>query len=154
MKKTILLTQFELSSKISKWFFFIMGISNSLNGINDLMRPQLSNGQIALGVFLVAGGILLMIPAFILFFPSSTLAPKCIIDEDVIKIKEDIHKKWKSVHWKNVKEITFKSFAIDFLLTDNSSQNILLRTNGETSIEIKKSLRAVAETKSIPIIGG
>ena len=102
MKKTILLTQFELSSKISKWFFFIMGISNSLNGINDLMRPQLSNGQIALGVFLVAGGILLMIPAFILFFPSSTLAPKCIIDEDVIKIKEDIHKKWKSVYWKNV----------------------------------------------------
>jgi hypothetical protein len=153
-KRTILLTQFDLSRNVTKWLFFIMGVSNLMNGISGLMRPQLSTGQIVLGSFVVATGILLMIPAFILFFPSSNLAPKCIIDEDVIKIKEDIHKKWKSIYWKNVKEITFKSFAIDFVLNDNSSENILLRTDGETSIEIKKSLRAIAETKSIPIIGG
>lgn len=154
MKKTILLTQNGLSEKVSKWLFVIVGISNSINGIGYLIDTPLTNWGLRLGVFLLASGILIAILGLIVFNPTNVLAPKFVIDENGIQIRGTLHVKTKTINWNDIKEITYKSFELDFLLNDNSSKLIILRTNGETSVEIKKSIREIADKKSINIIGG
>lgn len=154
MKKTILLTQNGLSEKVSKWLFVIVGISNSINGIGYLIDTPLANWGLRLGVFLLASGILIAILGLIVFNPTNVLAPKFVIDENGIQIRGTLHVKTKTINWNDIKEITYKSFELDFLLNDNSSKLIILRTNGETSVEIKKSIREIADKKSINIIGG
>ena len=154
MKKTILLTQNGLSEKVSKWLFVIVGISNSVNGIGYLIDTPLTNWGLRLGVFLLASGILIAILGLIVFNPTNVLAPKFVIDENGIQIRGTLHVKTKTINWNDIKEITYKSVELDFLLNDNSSKLIILRTNGETSVEIKKSIREIADKKSINIIGG
>ncbi len=154
MKKTILLTQNGLSRTVSKWLFIILGFSNSINGIRNLAETPLTNWGLWLGILLLASGSLMATLGIILFNPTNIFAPKFIIDDNEIQIREDVHVKTKRIIWSDIKEITYKSFALDFLLNDNTSKLILLRTNGETSIEIKKSLREIADKKSINIIGG
>ena len=61
--------------------------------------------------------------------------------------------KTRQVNWKDIKEITFKSFELDTLRTDNSNELIMLKTNAQTSIEVKKLLREIADRKSVMIVG-
>jgi hypothetical protein len=153
MKKTILLTQNGLSGTVSKWLFVILGLSNSINGVKNLTETPLTNWGLGLGILLLASGLLMATLGLILFNPTNMFAPKFIIDDNEIQIREDVHVKTKTINWNDVKEITYKSFALDFLLSDNSIKLIILRTNGETSVEIKKSIREIADKKSINIIG-
>ena len=60
----------------------------------------------------------------------------------------------KQIKWSDIKEIEFKNYAIEFLFNNLKSQLIILRTNAETSIEIKKLVREIATQKSINIVGG
>lgn len=153
MRKMIPLTQVGFSNNISKWLFLLMGVSNCSQGIERLVTIQNTQGKVGFAIFMIATGILMMIPTFVLFFPSSSLAPKCIIDEKAISIKEDVHKRWKTINWTEIKQLTYKSFVIEFLLNNNQEEYFHLRTNAETSIEIKKAIREIANQKSIPIIG-
>jgi hypothetical protein len=154
MKKTILLTQNGLSTTVSKWLFVILGISNSINGIHNLTETPLTNWGLGLGILLLSSGLLMAVLGLILFNPRNTFAPKFVIDDNEIQIREDVHTKTKTIHWSEIKEITYKSFALDFQLNDDSNKLIILRTNGETTVEIKKSLREIANRKSINVIGG
>jgi len=154
MKKTILLTQNGLSGTVSKWLFVILGLSNSINGVRNLTETPLTNWGLGLGILLLASGLLMATLGLILFNPTNMFAPKFVIDDNQIQIREDVHVKTKTINWNDIKEITYKSFALDFLLNDNSNKLIILRTNGETSVEIKKSIREIADKKSINIIGG
>jgi len=76
------------------------------------------------------------------------------VDENGILIKEDIHKGQRRIDWGNVKEITYKSFELNFLLNDNNIEKVSLHTNGDISIEIKKTIRQFADDRQIRIIGG
>ncbi|HEY9046311.1 MAG TPA: hypothetical protein VIN08_10465 [Ohtaekwangia sp.] len=152
MKKTILLTQNGLRRTVSKWLFIILGLSNSINGVRNLTETPLTNW--GLGILLLTSGLLIATLGLILFNPTNMFAPKFVIDDNEIQIREDVHVKTKAINWKDIKEITYKSFALDFLLNDNSNKLIILRTTGETSVEIKKSIREIADKKSISITGG
>ncbi len=154
MKKTILLTQNGLGGTVSKWLFVIVGFSNSINGARNLTETPLTNWGLGLGILLVASGLLMVTLGLILFNPTNMFAPKFVIDDNEIQIREDVHVKTKTIKWNDMKEITYKSFALDFLLNDNSNKLVILRTNGDTSVEIKKSIREIADKKSINIIGG
>ncbi len=114
----------------------------------------MTNWGLGLGILLLASGLLMATLGFILFNPTNVFAPKFVIDDDEIQIREDVHLKTKTINWHDIKEITYKSFALDFLLNDNSNKLIILRTDGERSVEIKKSIREIADKKSINIIGG
>jgi hypothetical protein len=152
MKKTILLTQHGLlGSNISRWVITICGLLYSLIGIGNLIEtPRIGWGSISM----ISIGLLQAIFGFILLDAKSMFAPKFIIDENEIRIREAIHKSTKSIIWSDIKEITYESFALDFLLNDGKNKVLNLQTNAETSIEIKKCIREIAEKKSINIIGG
>lgn len=154
MQKTILLTQNGLNRTVSKWLFVIVGLSNSINGVRNLTETPLTNWGLGLGILLLLSGLLMAILGLILFNPRNMFAPKVVIDEDRIQVREEVHVKTKTMNWGDIKEITYGPFSLDFLFKDNTSQLVILRTDGVTSVEIKKSIRDFAERKSIEVIGG
>ena len=156
MIKTILLTQNPngLSKTVSKWLFIVLGLFSALRGIGDLTIPSLTNWNIFLGLLLLLSGLLMLTLGFILFNPTNKFAPKVVIDEDEITIREDVFKRTKLIKWSDIKLIEFKSYALDFSFIDNKSQLFILPTTAETSMEVKKSLREVADRKLINIKGG
>lgn len=148
MKKII-----ELTPKWTKWVFIINGAINSAIGINQLLQSDsISNWGSILGVILLIGGLLMIIYGVILFYPTNKLTPKVQLDESGILITEGIHKKQRKIDWANIKEITYKSFELNFLLNDRSIEIVNLQTTGETSIEIKRTLRQFANDRQIEIV--
>ena len=151
MKKTI-----ELTPKSTKWIYIFNGIANTFVGINTLLLGDVLNHWIFLTIALslVIVGPTSFIYAIILFNPYGKIAPSVQIDEKVILIKSDLHKRAQSIQWESIKEITYKSFELDFLLLDNKSEKITLPTSAAISIDIKKTIREFAGAKQINIIGG
>jgi hypothetical protein len=150
MKKTI-----ELTPKSTKWFFVYNGVVNTAIGINSLL---LNNSWIhwtsILGIILIVSGPILFIYGLILFRPSNTIIPRITINERGLIIKGDIFKKVISIDWTDVKEITYRSFALDLKLSDKSIKTLDLPTTADKSIEIKKSIREICDNKNITIEGG
>jgi hypothetical protein len=89
-----------------------------------------------------------------LFRPSNTIIPRITINERGLIIKGDIFKKVISIDWTDVKEITYRSFALDLKLSDKSIKTLDLPTTADKSIEIKKSIREICDNKNITIEGG
>lgn len=82
------------------------------------------------------------------------LTPKFQIDDNRIIIKEDVHKGQRQIDWKNVKEITYTPFELNFHLTDNNTETVNLSTSAEISLNIKKTIRQFADERQIKIVGG
>ena len=156
MKKTISLTENQsgLPLAVRKWGSTIFGLFNLTIGVRYLSENPLTILGIGLGSSLIVCGLIMFIIGLILFNPTSKLAPKFEIDDQEINIKEAIHKRTKSIKWTNIKEITFKSFALEFSLTEDKMELVILKVDGATSLEIKKALREFAEKKSITVTGG
>jgi hypothetical protein len=155
MKKTIPLTHNPrlISRSVSKWLFILVGIGNTINGIDKLMEGSLSTWILFLSIFLLLTGLLMLTLGIILFNPKSRFAPKVEVDDEQIIIREDVFNRTKSIRWREIKQIDFKSYALAFLYQDGTSQQVLLKTTKETSVEIKRSLRDMAYQKLITIRG-
>jgi hypothetical protein len=150
MTKTI-----ELTPKTTKWIFIFNGIINSGLGLRQLYTADswTSWGSI-LGLLLIIAGPLLLIYGLILFNRTNKLTPKVQVDDNGIIIKEDIHKGQRTIEWKNVREISYKPFELNFLLTDNNIETVNLSTSGEISLDVKKTIRQFADDRQIKIVGG
>lgn len=150
MTKTI-----DLTPKTTKWIFVFNGIINSGLGLRQLSITDswLSWGS-ALGFLLIISGPLLLIYGLILFTRTNKLTPKVQVDDNGIIVKEDLHKKQRQVDWKDIKEINYKPFEINFHLTDNNVETVNLSTSAEISTGIKKAIRQFADERQIKIIGG
>jgi hypothetical protein len=154
MKKTFLLTRHKFAPKTSKSLFGICGTINLVNGIRNLSQDYLTNWELIFGVLTVLCGLLIIILGFVLFNPDHKLSPKIAIDEDLILIRENIFKKTKQIHWNDLSQISFRSFALDFIYKNNTIEPLQLKTSAERSLEIKRSLREIADKKSVNITGG
>ena len=154
MQKTILLTRYELGPKITRFLFFMFGVSQTIQGIRHLDDTPLTTGDIVFGGFLLLIGLSLIFLGFALFSSAVKFSPKISVDDEKLIIREDVFKKTKSIDWKDIKEITFKSFALDILLNDNKEKLVILRTNAEVSIEVKKLVREMADRRNITVKGG
>lgn len=154
MQRTILLTHHELGPKISKFLFFMIGISQSVQGIRHLIDTPLTTGDILFGGFLLLIGVILIFLGFTLFSHTASLSPKITVDEERIIAREKIFSRVKRIDWKDIKEITFKSYELDILQSSNHTQVIILRTTPDVSIEVKKLVREMADKKMITVNGG
>lgn len=154
MQKTILLTRGELGPKITRVLFFVLGISQVMQGIRQLDGIPLTTGDSIFGAFLSLTGLLLIVLGFALFNPAFKFCPRFSVDDERIVVREDIFYATKRIDWKDIKEIAFKSFALDILLKDGKEELLILRTNAEASIEVKKLVREMADRKMILIKGG
>ncbi len=150
MRKIIALTP-----NTTKWSYIVSGILNLALGISHFLKANsLTDWESIAGAFVGLTGILVILFGVFSSDPANKLIPKVQVDETGILVKENIHKSERKIDWKNIKEITYKSFELDFLLNDNNKETVNLRTNGEISIEIKKVIRKFADDRQIRIIGG
>ena len=150
MKRTI-----ELTPKSTKWIFIFNGTVNTAIGTNLLIHTDSwTHWSSILAFILIIAGPILTIYGIILFNPKIKVVPKVQVDDKGILIKEDIYKRQIDIDWLNVKEITYKSFELNFLLKNNKIETINLPTTAEKSIEIKKTIRKIADKRQIVIIGG
>ena len=150
MTKTI-----QLTPKSTKWIFVINGIINSGIGLRQLSTSDSwTNWVSILGLLLVVAGPLMFIYGLVLFGRTNRLTPKIQVDDNGILIKEDIHKGRRRIDWKNIKEITYRPFELNFHLTDNNTETVILTTNVEISVDVKRTIREFADGKQIRIVGG
>lgn len=150
MTKTI-----ELTPKTTRWIFVFNGVVNSGLGLRQLYTSDswISWNSI-LGLLLLMAGSLLLIYVLILFNRTNKLTPKVQVNDNGIIIKTDIHKRQRTIEWGNVREIGYKPFELNFILTDNNIETVNLSTSGEISLDIKKTIRQFADDRQIKIVGG
>lgn len=145
----------ELTPKSTKWFFLFNGVVNTAIGINSILQVNSwIHWTSILGIILVVGGPILFFYGLILFSPSNKLNPKIAINEQGLVIKGDIFKEVISIDWTDIKEITYKTFELEFLLNENNLVTVNLPTTANKSVEIKKTIRNFSEQKHIKINGG
>lgn len=156
MKKTVLLTQKPngLSTTVSKWLYMMLGVFNSLNGIDRLTSSPSSSWTLFFGLLLLLCGFLMFILGLILFHPTNKFSPRFVIDDNEVTVREDVFYRTKLIKWSDLKRIEFKSSAVEFLFNDNRTQLIKLPKTGEKVSEIKNTLRELADKKLITVNGG
>ena len=145
----------ELTPKSTKWIFLFNGAVNTAIGINIILElNSWIHWTSILGFILIVAGPILFFYGLILFNSSNKLNLRIEVNEQGLKINRDIFKKVISIDWTDIKEITYKSFELDFKLDNNRIEIVNLPTTADKSIEIKKTIREYCDRKKITIIGG
>jgi len=145
----------ELTPKWTKWIYIFNGTVNTGIGIRILTQADSwIHWASIVAIILVLAGPLLIVYGIMLFNSVSKQVPKVTVDENGVYIKADVLKKQLLIDWANVKEIRYKAFELNFLLTNNEIEIVNLPTSPGKSIEVKKAIREFAGGAHINIIGG
>ena len=145
----------ELTPKSTKWIYLFNGVVYTALGVRTILNMDTwVHWSSILAVLLIISGPIFFVYGIILFYPSNKLTPAIQINEAGLRINGGIFKKAIRINWANVQEITFSTFELDFTLDNTTVETINLPTTADKSIEIKQTIRALAEQKEIPIIGG
>ncbi len=152
MSKIILLgAGDEFSNKINKWtfifggfLFFAQSVLYIYSSTHGLTKNFSTSFTFLAGIYLI---LFLILFALIAFSKSSKYALKVKVDDAIIEFKTNFFKKPTKLNWHDIKFIEFKSYQINFHL-GNSDKNISYDTSAPVSIEIKETLREIAERKT------
>ena len=121
--------------------YFVLGTIKYYNSGSSFE----SWGWIILGVFFIIFGIIM--------FSNTPLTPKFKIDDNKLEFKNKIISKPVTLFWRKIQSIKFAPYEITFQL-ESTDKIISYSSSPTSSIEIKTSIREVAESKNIPIVGG
>ncbi len=103
--------------------------------------------------YLIIGGLYLILYGYLGLSEKSKYAPKVVLTNEFIKIKKYFWKAGKKLKWSDISSIQYKSYQINFQIGKENYFFIYI-TNPDTSIEIKRAIREVAEINSIHVSGG
>ena len=149
MKKTILLGEKGMiSTKTSAWLLGILGLMWLVLGGIEIFKE---NATIGSSGYLLIGVVLILYSLIV--FTVNPFAPKVNISDTEIKIKKKVFGGSHKILWANMKSIELDQYLIIFHLLDRSEE-ISYSTNAEISIDIKSTIREVAESKNIQVTGG
>lgn len=137
-----------ISAYMSKWLFGILGIIHFGYGLVKIYEE----GTSISGVSYIIIGLAFLLYS-VLIFTNNPFAPKVIISDAEIKIKRKAFRRPLQILWSNIQSIEFDNYLIVFHLQDRI-EKFSFNTNAETSIEIKSSIREIAENNNIQISGG
>ena len=150
MTKTI-----ELTPKSTKWIYVMNGVILSGIGLRQLYSiDSWTHWTSILGLLLIICGPLFFIYGMILFSVTNRLTPKIRVDANGVLIKESIRTEQKIVDWKNVREIIYSPYELNFHFIDNHTETVNLRTSKAISVDVKKTIREFADGRQIKIVGG
>ena len=149
MTKTILIgVTNRLSSKTSKVIFAIIGVIYMLSGASKYYQFGASVESISFflfGVVIIAYGVIL--------FTATPISPRVQVNDSEIVMRTKLFGTTEQLSWSSIQSIAFDSYEIEFE-TVEGRRSLSYKANPETSLEIKRSIRAMAESKDIEITGG
>ncbi len=102
---------------------------------------------------MIPGGVYHTIYGLLAFSKHSKYAPRVEVDQDNLLLKNKFLKEAKMITWDQIKQIEFASYRLVFSMPD-SEYAFLYDTQAETSREIKSTIREMAESKGIDVLGG
>lgn len=149
MEKTILLgSTGTMSPKASKYLFIGLGLLYVVLSVPMLLEDGIS----VLSVMWMLTGLYLMVYA-ILTFSVTPITPKVDISEKTISFRKSPFGRSQTIDWSEVKSIALAPYQITFHQAEETI-TFSYKVNSATSIEIKSSIRAVAENLNIEVTGG
>lgn len=153
MNHTILLTKNDrfVSAKTNRIMTIIGGLLFVSLGILQFYRYQ--NEYFFLFIVHSFSGLYFILYGYLGQSKKSKYAPKVLLTNEFILIKESFWKARKQIKWDDISSINYKSYEIDFHL-NKEIYTFNYNTTAETSIEIKRAIRSIAEDKSIEVSGG
>jgi hypothetical protein len=143
-----------LAPATTRWIYLLLGVSHTLLGINKLNEASLKTSSFVIGVITLVVGITLLILGVVWFSPFFLFSPHILLTDDTLSFKEKAFKKAKVFLWREIKSITYKNFQIEIQYQNQSKEALFLNTDAVRSVEIKKAVRAFADTRQIPVAGG
>ncbi len=154
MNQTILLgLNNNFSIKANRRLAIFLGLIFCLNGFFNLIQNNEDLLFQILGLLLLLSGVLYLFYSFYGFSQKSKFAPKVLLTNEFLQIRESFWKPAKQLNWNNISSINYLSYQIDFQL-NKESYSFIYNASSDTSIEIKRAIREFAENKGIEVIGG
>ena len=156
MSKTIILgaggtAQFDV--KVQKWNMIFFGALFLVQGFLYLFKVDQGAWSKTMMSILFMSGMYVIIFALINFSRTSKYAAKLKIDDSYVELKTSLFKKGIKLKWQDIESVSFKPYRVDFKVAD-TVEVITYDTTSDISIDIKETLREVAESKNIKVIGG
>jgi hypothetical protein len=105
----------------------------------------MSGGQLFTGIFFVFYAIFT--------FSITPITPKVAISPQAISYRRSPFGQTQTLNWSDITSIEFSAYLITFHL-EGRSHSFDYKANSATSIEIKTSIREVAEQLNIEVTGG
>lgn len=151
MNKTILIGIPNTYTKRvkNKWVLIASGLFFVPAGIYHILLNQ--SFYIVIGIMWIIVGLYHFFNGILLI--DSKFAPKVKVDERMIELKNNLWKPSIKSIWIEMSSIRFNPYEVVFQL-EESLISFSYNTDSELSIEIKKTIREIAEYKNIQIIGG
>lgn len=154
MTKTILIgMKNRFSAKANKWLFNLTGLLFLINGIFNIYTNSIEPIGFILGVLMIIGGLYYLIYGMTAFSKNSKYAQRVNIDNKIIELKNSFFRPATQLKWTDIRAIELGSYVIDFQV-EGGRKKFSYQSNADVSIEIKKSIKEFAESKSIRISEG
>lgn len=124
--------------------FFYMGFSFIFN------EDARNFNRLGMGPLYLLAGSLYILKAQFEFSRTSKYAPHFIISEKGLKIKTGVFNKSNFISWESIKKIELGNYKIG--IKDRAGfQYFPYKTRKETSIELKRSIEAIAAQKGVEV---
>ena len=154
MSKTILIgMNNKFTAKANKWLFSLTGLLFLVNGIFNLYNSILEPIGLILGVSMIVGGIFYLFYGLFGFLENSKFSPKVQLDELTIELKNSLWKPSVKLKWSDLSSIKFEPYEVIFNINDVSN-SFSFNANANVSVEIKQTIREMAERRNIDVVGG
>ncbi|XOV92036.1 MAG: hypothetical protein ACFHWX_17725 [Bacteroidota bacterium] len=154
MKRTILLgTINKFPMKFNLWGSTIAGLFFIANGVIHIFSDIAHPIGLIIGIIMIPVGIGYSIYGILSFNESSKYAPRFSLNEEELLFKESLMKPPIVITWDRIKKIKFGPLHLD-ITTGESEMAWGYMTNDKTSKQIKETIRELAESKNIEVIGG
>ena len=164
MEKTILIgTNNKFSAKTNKWLKSLSGLFMIIVGIGQIWNINSNNIEQndlnlwgawnLLWIAVILIGIFQIVFGLTAFSINSEYAMRLKVNDSQIEFKSTYFKSATQLNWNDIKQIKLDAYQINFQL-DKRNEVFRYGSNSNISIEIKKTLREIAEEKNIPVIGG
>ncbi len=137
----------------NKKLLILPGLLFFSNGLFQIFNNTQKPIGLILGILLIIASAFYLFLFFIGFSPKSKYAPKVRVTDELIELKPGIMKSPEFLSWSDIREIHFSSFKILFKL-NKDDKAFSYDTSSAQSIQIKRIIREVAESKNIEVIGG
>ncbi|MBV6643089.1 MAG: hypothetical protein KI791_20390 [Cyclobacteriaceae bacterium] len=153
MEKTVLIgSGNDIAPVWNMRLFFVVGIINIIQGVR-MVTSEIHLAWLILGFIIIPTSIGICIYSILMFSKKSKYAPRVSISEKLVFIKEKLMKRAVEIPWDHIKNVSFVPYKIVFELPD-SDYVFSYRSTSDTSREIKSTIREMAESKGIEVIGG
>ena len=154
MSKTILIgLNNNFSAKTNRWINSLAGLVNLMIAAYFIYKYGNSSEPfgLILGILIFIAGSYSLMYGLTAFSENSKFALRVKVDDKIIEIKNKFFKPVTRLNWSDIQSIEFGLYKITFQL-EGTSKVFEYKSNADVSINIKRTIREIADEKNIKVV--